>query len=141
MKPLLVTVASYTSPWEAHLAKGRLTAEGIQASIPHEHHVSLHWPISFALRGVRVQVHNSQVERACEVIQSVIRGDYEAPYRNDLEANPGGICPSCESNRIESRLPRSLVVLDFMVLLLFMVIFPIRRDQHECLACGNKWKY
>ena len=51
-----VTIASFTSPLEAHMARGRLEAEGIPAFIAHENHIWAEWFLSNALGGVKVQV-------------------------------------------------------------------------------------
>ena len=39
----LVSVASWASPIEAHLARSRLEAAGIQAFVADEHIVAVHW--------------------------------------------------------------------------------------------------
>lgn len=48
---MLITVAHFTDPWEAHLFHGRLDAEGLSAVIVDEHHVWNNWPYALALGG------------------------------------------------------------------------------------------
>jgi hypothetical protein len=140
-KASLITIASYRDPWEAHLAKGRLEAEGILSFIQYEHHVRMYWPMSFALRGVRVQVPSAHVELAFKVIHSVTSGAYKALLKSDLDASLGEICPSCGSRNIKHRMPWDLIVVLFILFFIANAIFPIRREQHECKGCKHKWRY
>ena len=36
---MLVTIATFTNPLEAHIVRGRLQAEGIETYVAHEHHI------------------------------------------------------------------------------------------------------
>lgn len=53
---MLVTIATYSFPHEAHLAKARLDALGIPCFIADEHTINMQWLYSNALGGVRLQV-------------------------------------------------------------------------------------
>jgi hypothetical protein len=44
-----VTVATFLSPWEAHIVRGLLETEGIPSTLGSEHHVGANWPLSQAL--------------------------------------------------------------------------------------------
>ncbi|PAV25798.1 putative signal transducing protein [Tamilnaduibacter salinus] len=63
-----VTLRRYTLPMEAHLDRGRLESEGIQAIIADEHTIHMQWLYSNALGGVRLQVDEGDVERAERVL-------------------------------------------------------------------------
>ena len=52
----LVTVETFSSPWEAQLARACLEAEGIHAVVADEHFFRLYGALSNALGGVRLQV-------------------------------------------------------------------------------------
>ncbi len=60
----LVTVASYPTPIEAHLARGRLEAEGLTPVLADEHLVALHGLATLALGGVKLQVPAAEASRA-----------------------------------------------------------------------------
>lgn len=63
-----VTLRRYTLPMEAHLDRGRLESEGIQAIIADEHTIQMQWLYSNALGGVRLQVDEADAERAERVL-------------------------------------------------------------------------
>ncbi|HEX4498683.1 MAG TPA: DUF2007 domain-containing protein [Thermoanaerobaculia bacterium] len=65
----LVTVETFSSPWEAQLARACLEAEGIDAVIADEHFFRLYGALSNALGGVRLQVRPEQVGRAAELLR------------------------------------------------------------------------
>ncbi len=65
----LLTVESFSDPLEAHIAKGRLEAEGIQAFVANEHHIWANWMMSHALGGVRVQVASENIDVAKRIIE------------------------------------------------------------------------
>jgi len=60
----LITVKTFRDPWDAHLFRMRLEADGIPAFVANDQHVWMKWPISTALGGVRVQVPNGCGEDA-----------------------------------------------------------------------------
>ena len=105
------------------------------------HHIRMYWPLSFALGGVRLQVPLAHMTLAFEIIHSVTNGEYEAQLGADLDASLGEICPLCGSRRIKSRMPWDLLVFVFICFFMAGVIFPIRREQHECQGCKHKWRY
>jgi hypothetical protein len=137
----LVTIASFINPWDAYLAKGRLEDEGIPALIVDEYHVWANWIYAQALGGVKVQVAEENMTAANSILNSLERGRYAEELRSefpDLDANN---CPECGSDKYKSRMPAGFLLLAVMSLGIFSIIFPLRRDSHQCLRCGHKWKY
>jgi hypothetical protein len=65
----LVTIETFSSPWEAQLARACLEAEGIDAVIADEHFFRLYGALSNALGGVRLQVRPEQADRAAELLR------------------------------------------------------------------------
>jgi len=63
----LVTVATFTFPAEAHLAKALLESEGILCRLANEHFVNAFGPVD----GVQVQVPQDSVEMAREILNEV----------------------------------------------------------------------
>ena len=80
----LVTVGTFSSPWEAQLALACLQGEGIEAVIADEHFFRLYGALSNALGGVRLQVRPEHAERAANLLRDrrplfyIVREDEEA---------------------------------------------------------------
>lgn len=66
----LVTVETFTSAWEAQLARACLEAEGIHAIIADEHFFRLYGALSSTLGGVRLQVRTEDSGRAAELLRN-----------------------------------------------------------------------
>lgn len=71
---MLVTVASYWLPYEAHLARSKLEAEGIPAALADEHTIEAQWLFSNALGGVKVMVHPLYADAA----RAILAADFSA---------------------------------------------------------------
>jgi hypothetical protein len=137
----LVIVGSFINPWDAYLAKGRLEDEGIPAFIADEYHVWANWIYAQALGGVKVQVTEEHAAAANGILDSVAHGGYAEELKSefpDLDANN---CPQCGSDRYRSSIPAGFLLLAVLTLGIFSIIFPLRRDSHQCIRCGHQWKY
>src|SRR5712692_4451752 len=64
----LVTVETFTFPWEAQMAQARLQAEGIHSIIANEHLIRL-VALSNAIGGIQVQVRERDHAAAAEVLR------------------------------------------------------------------------
>ncbi|MCL5668981.1 MAG: DUF2007 domain-containing protein [Gammaproteobacteria bacterium] len=64
----LVTVATYDLMPYAHIAKGRLEAEGIPSFLADEHLVQADWLYSPAVGGIKLQVEAEFAARAHAVL-------------------------------------------------------------------------
>ena len=124
----LVTVASYFHPTEAHIAAGRVEAEGIPVHLHGINHVSANWLLAVALGGVKLQVPSQFVNQAREVLET----EYEMG-EDELEK-----CPECGSSDITSH--TSSWKLSILAIHLLYIPLPWRKDQAQCRDCGHKWK-
>lgn len=81
---MLVTIATFSFPHEAHLAKAQLDASGIPSFIADEHTINMQWLYSNAMGGVRLQVPAAFVAEAQALL------DEPAEILDDaaLEADP-----------------------------------------------------
>jgi hypothetical protein len=70
---MLTTVATFAYPWQAHLLRLRLEADGIPAFVAHEHQ-----PYATALGGIEVQVPEEFLDDA-EAIIALGETDGEQP--------------------------------------------------------------
>lgn len=136
---MLVTVATFTEPWEAHLFRLRLEAEDVPAVVAHEHHVWANWPYAMALGGVKVQVPRSALERALAVERRCRAGDYRSELETAFGPLDGDGCPRCGAAQIKSR--RSMPQLALLLASAFLagLIFPLRSSVHRCGSCRAKW--
>ena len=66
----LITIAKFHNLGEARLAQGKLNSAGIAARVRDENMINLHMGI--AIGGIRLQVPDSQVVRALEVLDDFI---------------------------------------------------------------------
>ena len=66
---MLITVATFAHTLDAHLAKSRLEAEGIDCVLTNEHTAGMNWFWPLAVGGVGLQVRESDAERAAEILE------------------------------------------------------------------------
>ena len=74
---MLITIATFTNPLEAHIVRGRLQAEGIETYVAHEHHIWANWFLSTALGGVKLQVRPEDAQQAGEILRQEQAGDFD----------------------------------------------------------------
>ena len=133
---MLVTVARFLDPWEAHIVCGRLQADGILATVAFANHAIVNWPMAYALGGTAVQVPDDYLEQSRELLAAYHSGELgldPSEERSVLE----GRCPVCGSRDLQPVIPwhqRVLVVL----LATFVATFPTNSQQWKCNACGYR---
>jgi hypothetical protein len=66
----LVTIETFSSPWQAQLARACLESEGIQAVVADEHFYRLYGALSGTLGGVKLQVRPEEAQRASELLRN-----------------------------------------------------------------------
>ncbi len=131
-------VASYLTPEEAWLAKGRLEAAGIPAEILNAHMVSINWLYSNAVGGVRVVVPDDEAQHAAEVLDASYADVVDELDEAKLPRGADETCPACGRDALG---PRDLEGLSFLAsLTLLAVSCPVpvllRRPGWRCRACG-----
>ena len=126
----LVTIASYSFPYEAQIAKANLESEGMTAFIADEHTINMDWLYSNALGGVRLQVSEEDVVRARELLEQ----DFSELVDKEFgEEKP--ICQKCGSENIEAHTKGKKPA--FLIFLLLG--FPLFFYSHGtiCKDCGD----
>ena len=78
-----VTIERFLDPWEAHVVKARLSAEGIDATLSNDQ-LANEWPIAFAVGGAALLVAEEDASRARAILAAYRRGD----YAHDLDDAP-----------------------------------------------------
>lgn len=135
------TIASFTSPWDAHIAKGRLEVEGIPVFIAHEHHVWAGWIYSQALGGVKLQVPMSRMAEAERIVAEHLAGAFEQYLPDEPAPETTNACPRCGSARVRNRIPWPILLALILSLGILSIIWPPRREDHACADCGFEWQY
>lgn len=136
MSSPLVTLATYAMPYEAHLARTRLEAEGIPAFIQDEHLNSLYTP---ALGRISLQVPEDRLAEARTLLERELDYDLE-----DMDIVPGSedsdiggeapTCPHCGGRGFIEEHPNALE--NFVNVLLFGMPHYWLGRPHLCRACG-----
>ncbi len=115
-------IITFTYPYEAHLAKGKLESEGIEVMINDELTAQINNFYSNAIGGVKVLVKETDFERAKQIL-------IESGYINAKESDPPKFWTQLD--KFSSKIPwigktileiRLLIILS---LLLFIIITPI----------------
>lgn len=137
---MLVTVSSFREPYEAHLFRGRLKAEGITAFVAHEMHVANKWYLSNGLGGVKVQVSSDEIELAREVERASQRGDYREALRAELGDLDDPVCPHCGGTTFRQRRPFLRAVLAVIVSMATITVFPPSGWILRCETCFREFR-
>ena len=104
----LVTLRSYRDPIDAELARSQLESAGIAAFLLDRHLASIQWLYSNAIGGVKLQVEESDLEAAREVLADRREGDLVEIPESELPPSEGDACPRCDSTEVRaSRVQRT----------------------------------
>jgi len=127
---MLTTIATYSLPYEAQIARAKLDSEGIPAYIADEHTINMQWLYSNALGGVRLQVPQSFAQQAIEVLAEDCT---EALI--DQEGIDTVTCTVCGSSNTEPhQIGRRRAFLVFLGL--DFPMFPVKNTV-RCRECGH----
>jgi hypothetical protein len=131
-----ITVASFSQPVEAHLARTRLESEGITCVVSDEYLVRIDWFLSNAVGGVKLLVPAWEAARARDLLRPrprlLVVGNADAPADGEM------ICPRCHCDDVYYTRYSRRVAGVFILLLGFMI--PWRDRRWTCKQCGYAWK-
>jgi hypothetical protein len=140
----LVTISKFVSLGEAKLAQGKLISAGISAFVCDENMHAMNWHMGMALGGIRLQVPDSQVVRALEVLDDFDPEGAEASLAEDDdedEMEEVACCPECESLEIRELAgsnPRQITLWSSAIP---MPEAPVQFTRRwKCLMCGYQWR-
>ena len=127
-----VTVATFSQPFEAHLARTKLESEGVTCFVSDEHVIAVNWLLSGAVGGVKLKVPAWQADRAREVLRPkphlVVVAD------NDTEL----ACPNCRS--VDVYYQRFSRRAGFFAMVFLGFLLPWMSRSWQCKQCGYEWK-
>ncbi len=66
----MITIATYDTMPDAHIALGRLQAEGIDAYLADEHLVQTDWLYAIAVGGIKLRVEEHDAPRARQILDT-----------------------------------------------------------------------
>lgn len=130
MTEKMVTISSYSTPYEANMVKSQLESAGIPVFIADEYTIGMNWLYSNALGGVKVQVSESLASEA----QEFLAYEVDIPKTHDLD---NATCPQCGSKNTGDFLDkrRSLLTWALLGIPLFL---PAKKKK--CSDCNYRWK-
>ena len=130
----LVTAKSFSTLWEAEMAASRLESEGISAYLKDGETVNMNWLLSNALGGVKVQVSDSQLTKAREVLSTPMAVD--GPETEIQESDV--VCPRCRNGNIQFRIRGRRWTFLTWILFGIPLLWPGKR--FFCERCGYLWR-
>ncbi len=137
---MLATLGRYFDPWEAHILRSRLEAEGIPAYVIGDQHIIANWPLSVALGGVALQVPRAYLVQAHEILTAYHAGTFEEDLLTEHpEARES--CTGCGASELAGSVPISQRALAIAAFLLASAPFPTRASRIRCKTCGHHWRY
>jgi tetratricopeptide (TPR) repeat protein len=140
----LVTIATFSHPLQAHIARSRLEVEGIWAFVADESTVTANWFFSNYLGGIRLQVRSEDAQKASEILEGEPE-PIEWEQEDDVddieemeEEDEPQKSPRCGSEdiRYEKYATKSF----FLSLLLLGFPLPFLKQEWVCHNCGLRWK-
>jgi len=137
---MLVTITAFREPYEAHLLRGRLQAEGVSAFIAHEMIVANAWHRSIGFGGVKVQVPYDQVETAREIERDCRHGVFKELLRSEVGDLDDASCPHCGGLVYQKRRPFPRAALALCLSLYFSTVLPPLGWIYRCESCLREYR-
>lgn len=137
----MVTIAKFFSLGEAKLAQGKLTSAGISTFVCDENMHAMNWHMGAALGGIRLQVPDSQLVRALEVLDDFAPEGNAGDSGDEGEVDEVDCCPECESleiREVTSINPRQITL--WSAAIPFPESPAANRQRWKCMACGYQWE-
>lgn len=127
---MLTTIARYSFPYEAQIARAKLESEGVPAFVADENTINMQWLYSNALGGVRLQVPSSYAEQAMSILSEDMSEEVDAELGADASA-----CTFCGGKNLEPfQKGRRIAFLVFIGL--NFPLFPFKNTT-KCKDCGH----
>ena len=143
MADRLVTIANFAfgpdPTSEAELAKIKLEAEGIPCFLAGKNFIATYWLLSGVDRGIKLQVKESDVKRALEILGHKEQINIEESLHKNSTPEQGVlICPACGCEDIEyERFSKKIFYLSILFL---RFPLPFLKKSYRCNKCEHIWK-
>jgi Putative prokaryotic signal transducing protein len=120
-------LTTFTNYMDAHLCQMHLQEEGINCWLKDENTVTIDPILTNAIGGIKLMVHETQLERATDLLRIMKNKEQEA-----------AICPSCNSLNVEyivtNRKPRNWLIAITTFVLGDFAMAP--HKVYHCFDCG-----
>ena len=133
MDERLVTIRTYSQAWEAHLERMALEDEGISTFLSDVETVSMNWFYSDAIGGVKLQVPESKVTHAQEILSRIDEEGSELAEKSGDKQT----CPHCGSTKIRREQQNRRWFYLSILLLGLPLYWPSL--TYRCRDCGETW--
>jgi len=137
---VLITVSAFREPYEAHLFRGRLEAEGVTAFVAHEMYIANDWPMSLAFGGVKVQVLFGQYEAARAIERACCRGEFRELLQDEIGDLNDPVCPCSGGTEYRKRRPFPCAALAIAVSLTLDTVVPPAGWIFRCERCLKEYR-
>lgn len=131
----VVTLQHFRDIPEALLAKGKLESAGIPCIMADGNLVRMDWLLSNAIGGIRLQVHEQDIETARAVLDEPIPPEFSEAQVGEDYTQPR--CPRCYSLDIGFEKFNRFWTFSLWLLLSFPI--PILKNTWKCHTCGIEW--
>ena len=101
---MFTTVAHFTDALEAHVARGLLESEGIDAHLGDEHLTQANWEWRLAVGGIKLRVADAHAERAHAVLRAMEAGEYALDDDGDADDGVDAVLKTSDRESWSSRL-------------------------------------
>jgi len=145
MEDRLITIATFMYLTEAYPLITRLEDEGIECSMGDENIVSVQPFLSNAVGGVKVNIKESDWERALSILKQIKQDNKVEEKKIDEKWVKDFVavetyCPECESTQVFRRkFPWYLTVLAIIFAPIYLPLVFLTK-KHYCGDCGHIWK-
>ena len=139
-----VTIGTFWNASEAHLARLRVEAEGIDSVLLDEFLVATDWLYANAAGGIKLQVPQADEVRARDLLARVT-AQQSARHDDELDGDiaekarstaSSGVCPRCGSMDVYRAWFSRRV---FFGMFLFGIALPLPIPAWRCRDCSSEW--
>ena len=134
----LVTIATYTSPMEAQMAKVNLELAGIDAILLNENFSMLRPVFSLISGGIPLQVWASDSVLALEVLRET-SGERPTETAQTVTLSEMARCPECGSRAVEQEFYFFRAIFALMTAVFLGAESGLRPRKWRCRICAARW--
>ena len=133
MDEKLVTAMTFSTLWEAEIARSMLDSDGIPTYLKDGYTVNMNWLFSNAIGGVKVQVAEGDLESARAILSTPLIVD----ARDETDPGDFIVCPRCRNENIQYHIRSRRWTFLTWILCGVPLIWP--RKRLYCSRCGYRW--